>query len=161
MWYNHLSEYLLKEEYVNNPICPLHLYKSKTGFAVITVYVDDVNLVGTLEELRKITKYLKREFEIKDLGKTKFCHDLQIKYFPIRVLVHQSTYTKKILKRFYMDKAHHLSSLMVVRSLDAKKTHFVLVKKVKNYLVLKYHIFSSLTYLANCTCLNIAFYVNL
>ena len=57
MWYNRLSEYLLKEEYVNNPICPLHLYKSKTGFAVITVYVDDVNLVGTLEELRKITKY--------------------------------------------------------------------------------------------------------
>ena len=22
MWYNRLSEYLLKEEYVNNPICP-------------------------------------------------------------------------------------------------------------------------------------------
>ena len=26
MWYNRLSKHLLKEEYANNPICPMHLY---------------------------------------------------------------------------------------------------------------------------------------
>ena len=42
MWYNHLSEYLLKEGYVNNPICPcIFIKKSETGFAIIAVYVDD------------------------------------------------------------------------------------------------------------------------
>ena len=46
-----------------------------------------------------------------------------------------------------MNKVHHLSSLMIVRSLDGKKTHFVLMKMVKNYLVLKYHILVSLVYL--------------
>ena len=51
---------------------------------------------------------------MKDLGKTKFCLGLQIEHFPNGVLVHQSTYIKKVLKRFYMDKAHPLSSLMVV-----------------------------------------------
>ena len=60
MWYNRLSEYLLKEGYVNNPICPcIFIKKSETGFAIIAVYVDDLNLVGTLEELTRTTNYLK------------------------------------------------------------------------------------------------------
>ena len=50
MWFNCLSEYLLKEGYVNNHICPcVFIKKSETGFAIIVVYVDDLNLVGTPE----------------------------------------------------------------------------------------------------------------
>ena len=61
MWYNSLSEYLLKEGYVNNPICPcVFIKKSETGFAIIDVYVDDLNLVGTSEELTKTAEYLKK-----------------------------------------------------------------------------------------------------
>ena len=42
MWYNHLSEYLLKEGFKNNPICPCVLIKkSEFGFAIIAIYVDD------------------------------------------------------------------------------------------------------------------------
>ena len=70
------------------------------------MYVDDLNLVGTPKELTRTTNYLKKEFEMKDLGKTKFCLDLHIEHFPNGVLVHQSTYIKKVLKHFYMDKAH-------------------------------------------------------
>ena len=84
------------------------------------MYVDDLNLVGTPKELTRTTNYLKNEFEMKDLGKTKFCLGLQIEHFPNGVLVHQLTYIKKVLKLFYMDKAHHLSSLMIVQSLDVK-----------------------------------------
>ena len=74
MWYNHLSKYLLKEGYVNNLICPcIFIKKSEIRFAIIVVYVDDLNLVGTPEELTRTTNYLKKEFEMKDLGKTKFC----------------------------------------------------------------------------------------
>ena len=74
MWYNRLSEYLLKEGYANNPICPCIFFKrSKTEFSIIAIYVDDLYLVRTLEELTKTTKYLKKEFEMKDLGKTTFC----------------------------------------------------------------------------------------
>ena len=74
MWYNRLSENLLKEGYVNNPIYPcIFIKKSETEFAIIVVYVNDINLVGTLKELTRTTKYLKNKFEIKDFGKTKFC----------------------------------------------------------------------------------------
>ena len=109
MWYNRLSEYLLKEGFVNNPICPCVFIKnSEFGFAIIVVYVDDLNLVETLEELTKIANYLKNEFEMKDLGKTKVCLGLQIEHFPNGIFVHQSTYTEKVLREFLMDKAHPL-----------------------------------------------------
>ena len=97
MWYNHLKEYLLKEGYANNLICPsIFIKKLETRFAIIAVYVANLNLVRTLEELTRTTKYLKKEFEMKDLGKTKFYLGLQIEHFLSGVLVHQSTYTKKI-----------------------------------------------------------------
>ena len=148
MWYNRLSEYLLKEGYVNNPICPcVFIKKSETGFAIIAVYVDDLNLVGTPEELTKTAEYLKKEFEMKDLGKTKFCIGLQIEHFPNGVLFHQSTYIKKILKRFNMDKAHPLSSPMVVRSLDVKNDPFRPCEMGEELLVLKYHILVPLAHL--------------
>ena len=74
MWYNHLSEYLLKEGYVNNPICLcVFIKKSKNRLTIIAVYVDDLNLIGTLKELIKTTNYLRKEFEMKNLGKTRYC----------------------------------------------------------------------------------------
>ena len=66
MWHNRLSEYLLKEGIENNPICPcIFIKKSKSKFAVVAVYVKDLNLVGTLEKLTKIANSLKNEFEMK------------------------------------------------------------------------------------------------
>jgi hypothetical protein len=125
MWYNRLSEYLLKEGFKNNLICPcVFIKKLKYGFAIITIYVDDLNLVGIPEELIKTVTCLKSEFEMEDLGKTKFCLGLQIEHFPNGILVYQSTYTEKVLKHFYMEEAHPLSTPMVVRSLDVKKDHF-------------------------------------
>ena len=89
MWYNRPSEYLLKEGYANNPICPcIFIKKSKTRFSIIVVYIDDLNLIGTHEELTRTENYLKREFKMKDLGKTKFCLGLQIEHFPTCILVH-------------------------------------------------------------------------
>ena len=102
MWYNHLSEYLLKEGLKNNPICPCifinNNQKKEFWFAIVVVYVDDLNLMGTPKELAKITNCLKNEFEMKDLGKTKFCLGLQIEHLPNEILIHQSTYTKKSQK---------------------------------------------------------------
>ena len=77
MWYNHISEYLLKKWYVNNPICSyIFIKKSETRFAIIAMYVNGLNLVETPKELTKTTYHFKKEFEVKDLGKTKFCLNL-------------------------------------------------------------------------------------
>ena len=84
---------------------------------MIIVYVDDMNLIRTLEELSKTVEYLNEEFDVKDLGKIKFCLGLELEYKQNKILFHQSSYIEKIVKRFNMDKAHPLSTHMVIRSL--------------------------------------------
>ena len=101
---------------------------------------------------------------MKDLGKTRYCLGLQIEYFSNGIFVHQSTYTEKVLKRFYMDKAHPLNSPMIVRSLEVNKDPFR--PKEENEKLLGPEVpylstIGALMYLANCTRPDIAFSVNL
>ena len=59
---------------MNNSICPcVFIKKVATGFAIIAIYADDLNLIGTPEEIIKTIDYLKKGFEMKDLRKTKYC----------------------------------------------------------------------------------------
>ena len=126
--------------------------------------MDDLNLIGTPEGLLETANYLKKEFEMKDLGKTRYCLGLQIEYFSNEIFVHQSTYTEKVLKRFYMDKAHPLNSPMIVRSLEVDKDPFRHKEENEKLLgpeVPYLRAIGALMYLANCTRPEIAFSVNL
>mgnify|MGYP004710358329 CR=1 FL=1 len=62
------------------------------------VYVDDFNMIRTLEELSKADKFLKTKFEIKDIGRTKFCLGLQIQHLEDNNFCHQSAYAQKVVK---------------------------------------------------------------
>ncbi|CAA7013547.1 unnamed protein product [Microthlaspi erraticum] len=165
MWYNRLSEYLLSKGYVNNAICPcVFIKKFSTGFVIIAVYVDDLNMIGTQKEIDDARTHMKDEFEMKDLGKTKFCLGLQIKYFQDGIFLHQSNYTKRVLKRFYMDKATPLSCPMVNRSLDVNKDPFRPQEDSEEMLgpeVPYMSAIGALMDLANCTRPYIAFATNL
>jgi hypothetical protein len=93
MWYNRLSESLLKRGYTNNDDCLcIFIKKSLTGFCIISVYVDDLNIIGSPKDIKEACDHLKTEFEMKDLGKTKYCLGLQLEHRPSRILVHQSDY---------------------------------------------------------------------
>lgn len=165
MWYNRLSEYLLKKGYVNSPICPcVFIKKTTSGYVIIAVYVDDLNIIGTAKEIQETVVYLKKEFEMKDLGKTKYCLGLQIEHRPSGIFVHQSTYTEKVLRRFNMDKATPLSTPMVGRSLNVEKDPFRPCEENEEVLDSETPYLSAigaLMYLANCTRPDIAFAVNL
>ena len=165
MWYNRLSEYLIKQGYINNVICPcMYIKKTTLGLVILVVYVDDINLIGTPQKVQKAIEYLKKEFEMKDLGKTKICLGLQIEYLVDGVFIHQSAYTQKILERFYMDKAHPLSTPMVVRSLEVCKDPFRLQEENEEPLgpeVPYLSAIGALMYLANATRQDIAFSINL
>jgi hypothetical protein len=165
MWFNRLSNFLLQRGYINNDDCPcVFIKKSNDGFCIIFVYVDDLNIIGTTRDIEEAMAYLKAEFEMKDLGKTKFCLGLQLEHLPEGVFVHQSTYTKRVLEKFNMSKCHPLKTPMVVRSLEADKDPFrpkgddeeVLGPEVPYLSAI-----GALMYLANCTRPDIAFAVNL
>jgi Reverse transcriptase (RNA-dependent DNA polymerase) len=90
MWYNRLSEYLIKEGYKSNIISPcIFIKRSISSFIIIAVYVDDLNIIGSPEEIEKTIKLLKNEFEMKDLGVTKLCLGLQIEHLHNGIFVHQ------------------------------------------------------------------------
>ena len=101
---------------------------------------------------------------MKDLGKTKFCLGLQIEHLSSGILIHQSTYTEKVLKQFYMDKTHPLKTPMVVRSLDVKKDPFRPKEEDEELLgpeVPYLSAIGALMYLTSGTRPDIAFSVNL
>jgi hypothetical protein len=70
--------------------------------------VDDINIIGHTKDINEAHNHLKTEFEIKDLGKTKFCLGLQQEHRHTGILVHRSTYDHKVLERFNMDKAYSI-----------------------------------------------------
>ena len=54
MWYNLLSEFLLKKEYINNNAHPcVFIKKSLNGCCIISAYVDDINIIGTHKEIEE------------------------------------------------------------------------------------------------------------
>ena len=101
---------------------------------------------------------------MKDLGKINFCLGPHINYLSNEIFVYQSTYTKKMLKRLYMDKTHLLSSPMVVRYLDIKNDHFRPREDNKEIFgpeVPYLNAIGALMYLTNYTRSDIIFSVNL
>ena len=63
-------------------------------------------------------------FEMKDFGKTRFCLGIQVEHLSSGIFVYQSNYTEKVLDRFYVDKAHPLTTPMVCQSLEVEKDPF-------------------------------------
>lgn len=55
---------------------------------MVAIYVDDMNLIGTLEELSKTAKYLKKVFKVKDLRKTKLCLSLELEHKANGIVFH-------------------------------------------------------------------------
>jgi hypothetical protein len=164
MWYNRLKEFLLNKGYSNNDDCPcVFIRKSSTGFCIMSIYIDNLNIIGHAKDIDEAHNHLKKEFKMKDLGKTKFCLCLQIKHLQMCILVHQSTYVKKVLKKFNMDKAYPQRTPMIVHALEKDKYPFRPKQEGEQVLGVEYPYFSAigaLIYLTNNTRPDITFVIN-
>jgi hypothetical protein len=124
--------------------------------------VDDINIIGRTKDIDEACNHVKTEFEIKDLGKIKFCLGLQLEHLHTSILVHRSAYVQKILEKFNMDKAYLTRTPMVVRALENDKDPFR-PKEGEEVLEPEYPYLSAigaLMYLANNIRPDIAFEVN-
>jgi hypothetical protein len=89
IWYNRLSEFLKLKGYTNNDDCPcVFIKKSSTGFCIILVYVDDLNIIGNEPDINKALHLLKTEFEMKDLGQNKVYLGLQLEHFHSGIFIY-------------------------------------------------------------------------
>jgi hypothetical protein len=137
--------------------------KSNIGFCIISIYVDDLNIIGHAKDIDEAHSHLKKEFEMKDLGKTKFCLGLPIEHLQMGILVHQSAYVKKVLEKFNMDKAYPQRTPMIIRALEKDKDPFRSKQEGEEVLGAEYPYLSAigvLMYLANNTRPDITFTVN-
>ncbi|KAM1251375.1 hypothetical protein ACFX13_040335 [Malus domestica] len=94
--------------------------------------------------------------------KTQYYLGLKIEHCSDGILVHQLSYTQKVLRRFNEDKAKSLSTPMVVRMLDAKQDPFRPNEDDEEILELEVPYLSTicaLLYLAQCTRPDISFAV--
>jgi hypothetical protein len=98
--------------------------KSSTGFCILLVDVGDLNIIGHAKDIDEAHNHLMKDFEMKDLGKTKFYLGLQIEHLQMSILVHESAYVKKVLEKFNRDKACPLRTLMIVRALEKDTDQF-------------------------------------
>jgi hypothetical protein len=104
------------------------------------------------------------EFDIKDLGKTKFCLGFQLEHLPTGILVYQSAYVQKILTKFNIDNAYPSKTPIVIRALEKETDSFQPRQEREEVLDSEYLYLSGIEapiYLANNTRPNIAFTVNL
>ena len=86
------------------------IYKKVSGSSVafLILYVDDILLFGNdTEFLNSIKGYLNKNFSMKDLGEAAYILGIKIYRDRSRCLIvlSQSTYLDKVLKRFKMDQA--------------------------------------------------------
>jgi hypothetical protein len=138
------------------------IQKSITRFCIISVYVDDLNIIGHINDIDEACNHLKTEFKIKDLCRTKFYLGLQLEHLHTGILIHQFAYVQKILKKFNMDKAYSARTPMVIRALKKDIDPFRL-KEGEDMLGQEYSCISVigvLMYLANNMRPDIAFTVN-
>ena len=59
------------------------------------MYVDDLNIIGHKQDIDEACKHLKTEFELKDLGKTKFCLSLQLEHLSTGIFIHNLHMSRK------------------------------------------------------------------
>ena len=71
---------------------------------VVQIYVDDIIFGSTNASLcKEFSKLMQDEFEISIMGELKFFLDIQINQCKDGVYVHQTKYTKELLKKFKLE----------------------------------------------------------
>ena len=118
MWYSYLHSFFLDHKFQHDQSLPcIFILRDPTGFVIVAIYVDDLNLVGTVATCKHVVSLLTNRFKMKLLGKISYCLGLQVAHLlDGSLFLHQTAYTQKVLKRFGMDKASPLSAPMIGQS---------------------------------------------
>ena len=103
-WYYHLCHYLISQGFIHNIALPcIFTYCTKTGFVILVVYVDDLNIIETPNMCKFAQDILTKTFDMKCLRPTTFCLGLQVQYTSNGIFLHQQVYVQKVLRMFQMD----------------------------------------------------------
>jgi Reverse transcriptase (RNA-dependent DNA polymerase) len=99
-WYVKLSFSLLKNNFIKSTAdSSMFIKNSQNTTIIVLVYVDDIIITGNdNEEIKRVKKYLKDEFDIKDLGKLSYFLGIEIAHSRKGLFLSQRKYIIDLLK---------------------------------------------------------------
>ncbi|WVZ63361.1 hypothetical protein U9M48_012998 [Paspalum notatum var. saurae] len=121
-WYARLKSFLLKSGFVMGSVDKALFLLSHGGDTLIVqIYVDDIIFGGSSHALvSSFAEQMSRELEMSLMGVLQFFLGLQIKQGPEGTFVHQTKYTRDILKKFEMGDSKPMTTPMSTNTaLDA------------------------------------------
>ncbi|KAD5318271.1 hypothetical protein E3N88_18217 [Mikania micrantha] len=113
-WYDTLSTFLLQNNFTRGSIDKT-LFIKKVGQhkLLVQIYVDDIIFASSDPKLcDAFTELMTKNFEMSAMGELQFFLGLQIKQSPDGIFIHQSKYTKDLLKKFDLQNCKHCSNPM-------------------------------------------------
>ena len=79
----------------------VYVKNTEHGFVIICLYVDDIHIMGSNNEVIKTTKKMfNNKFDMKDLGVADVIHGIKISKTSYGLILSQSHYIEKILTKF-------------------------------------------------------------
>jgi len=122
VWYERLGDFLLSKGFKMGKVNTT-LFTKKIGkdLFVLQIYIDDIIFGSTNQEFsEEFGNMMANEFEMSMIGELSYFLCLQIKQLKTGTFVSQGKYIKDMLKKFGMDDAKSVSTLMATNgSLDS------------------------------------------
>ena len=113
-WYHTLRQYLQSLSYTLSRLDGgffMFYNKEKNTRLILSIYVDDILLIGTRSLIAQMKEEMCNRFEMHDLGKAATYLSLNIEQMPDKsILLHQAQYIDTVLRRFKMDEANSVST---------------------------------------------------
>jgi hypothetical protein len=103
-WYVRIKTFLLDHEYVMGSVDKTFFtLKYDNDFLLVQVYVDDIIFGGSSHVLvSSFQEMMENEFQMSMMGELTFLLDIQVKQMKQDTFVHQTKYTKDLMKKFNM-----------------------------------------------------------
>jgi hypothetical protein len=113
-WYARLKIILLEHRYVMGSVDKtLFTLNHDTDFLLIQIYVDDIIFGGSSHTLvSRFQKMMDSEFQMSMMGELTFFLGIQVKQTKQDIFVHQTKYTKDLMKKFNIAKLKPVSTPM-------------------------------------------------
>jgi len=113
-WYDRLSNFLIKNDFKRGQVDTTLFKKTlEKDILIVQIYVDDIIFGSTNASLcKEFSKLMQEEFEMSMMGELKFFLGIQINQCKDGVYVHQSKYTKELLKKFKLEDCKDMNTPM-------------------------------------------------
>ena len=133
----------------------VYVKNTEHGFVIICLYVDDILIMGSNNEVIKTTKEMfNNKFDMKDLGVVDVILGIKISKTSYGLILSQSHYIEKILKKFKQDDSSPMRTHVDVNLHLSQHNGKSLSQQEYAQAI------SSLMYVMNCTRPNIAYGVS-